>query len=126
MTGFAADLDAMYANTTDLSQQRMGKVMDFILASARCQPVMLGAEDSSSSSTSLRWTAEEVSPMCNCLRNYHVEYIKAVRPNGVPLTPQQLDTVEMRVNITAIRVAVQDKCFKSVRATQVGVASVFF
>ena len=44
-----------------------------ILERARCQPVML---DGSSGSGSLQWGPEEVSPMCNCLRNLHVQYIK--------------------------------------------------
>lgn len=55
--------------------------------------------------------------MCNCLRNLHVEYVKAVRPNGVPLDPPQLKAKEQ--NIADLRAAAYDKCFKSVRPTQV-------
>ncbi len=56
--------------------------------------------------------------MCNCLRNLHVEYVKAVRPNGVALTPPQL--LAENQSIADLRAAVRDKCFKSVRPTQVG------
>ncbi len=57
MSAFADQLDFMYYNNTDLSQQNLGRMMDFVLAGARCQPVIL---DSSTESGGLRWTSEEV------------------------------------------------------------------
>lgn len=56
MSGFANQLDLMYYHNTDLSQHNLGRMMDFILAGARCQPVILDTAESGG----LRWTPEEV------------------------------------------------------------------
>lgn len=109
MTGFAKELDMMYNTSRNFSVENLGTIMGFILKRARCQPVMLDA--------SLRWGQEGVSPLCNCLRNYHVAYVKAVKPHGPYVTPEKLQ--EMSHNITLIRDAVQGKCFNSLRPTQV-------
>ena len=115
----ALKIDRLYDNNTNFTSSNMGIMMDTILRGARCDPVALGSAASSSSVSgpSLHWGSHEVSPMCNCLRNVHVEYVKTVSPGGVPVPAANLTALQP--NITSYRNDIKDKCFKKVRPTQV-------
>ena len=119
MSDVALRIDRLYDNNTNLTSAHLGIMLDAMLQGARCNPVGLGSAASSSpvSASLLHWGPHEVSPMCNCLRNIHVEYVKTVNPVGVPLTRE--DLTAFQPNISAYRDAIQQKCFKKVRPTQV-------
>lgn len=120
MTRARDDIMLAYKLNSNSSLFGLGTMMDEVLRNASCRPVYYDG--------GLSWSSREVSPTCGCLRNIHVEYIKAVRPNGTGLTVQNFkdnSTIEGVANITH---AIHDRCFKFVRPTQVrdGADDLFF
>lgn len=111
MSDAKEDITRMYHDNDDSSLVGLGRMMDTIFRNASCRPVLYDG--------GLDWMPHEVSPTCNCLRNIHVDYIKAVRPQGVGLSANQFrdpDTISKTKNTTN---AMRARCFDSVRPTQV-------
>ena len=61
----------------------------------------------------------QVSPTCNCVRNTHVEYVKAVTPNGIHLPESVMDNEQSKRNRLWISNRLKMECFQSLRHTQV-------
>jgi hypothetical protein len=102
---------AKYLNNTDSSKIALGMMTDEILDLAHCKDAIY--------STGLSWQASDASPTCNCLRNLHVEYIKAITPNGVGLNVTQMKNNDTNNKTQAVVRAINMKCFKAVRMTQI-------
>lgn len=102
---------AKYLNNTNSSKVALGMMTDEILDMAHCKNAIY--------SSGLSWLAQDTSPTCNCLRNMHVEYIKAITPNGVGLNVTQMKNNDTNVKTQAVVRAINMKCFKAVRMTQV-------
>lgn len=66
----------------------------------------------------IEWSPGSVSPTCHCLRNFHLEYIKAVTPRGVPLNPTEMQTQDTKDRVAEMLKLIKSKCFTAIRHTQ--------
>lgn len=108
----------MYNESTDYSVEHLSAMMETTLKLGHCKPVMLEG--------GLSWAPNEVSPTCNCLWNYHIEYIKEARPGGRPLPPPDQQREDVKERLYSASLAFRDKCFNSLRYTQVCVCASSF
>lgn len=66
----------------------------------------------------IEWGPGSVSPTCHCLRNFHIEYIKAVTPNGVPLTEAEMRSADTKTKVETMLRIIKQRCFVAIRHTQ--------
>lgn len=111
MTAAAETIQEMYAENQDSSSDHLGMMMDQIFSLSRCEPAIFGGE--------LQWDQAGASPTCNCLRNIHLEYVKAVRPNGIGMLPEHFNETDNRVRVDQSVAKIKERCFTSLRNTQV-------
>lgn len=111
MTQARENIALAYINNRKSDHFSLGEMMEEMYRNASCRPVRYDG--------GLSWMSHEVSPTCNCLRNLHVAYIKAVRPNNVGLDENDFKNPENVGNTTLIVTAMKEKCFDMVRPTQV-------
>lgn len=100
-----------YAANTDSSLDHLGSMLDDFYDLARCKPALYDG--------GLEWSAGEISPTCNCVRNMHVEYVKSVRPAGEGLNRTAMNSTDTRDKVQKVTRALDLKCFTAVRHTQV-------
>lgn len=101
----------MYEDNRISGRAELGTMLDTMFDLAKCKPAAYDG--------GLQWSAEEVSPTCNCIRNIHVEYVKSVNPNGVGLTPVEMGNDDTKAKTKAVMAAIDKKCFSAIRHTQV-------
>lgn len=101
----------MYKSNLNSANDHLGTMLDDIYSLAMCKPALYDG--------GLEWSADEMSPMCNCLRNMHVEYVRSIHPAGVPLNVQQMNSTDTRTKTEVVIKAINIKCFSAVRHTQV-------
>lgn len=67
----------------------------------------------------MEWRQWEISPTCNCIRNLHVGYMTAVWPNQTKLNENEMKNKDTMEKKEALKKAIDQKCFKLIRHTQV-------
>lgn len=103
----------MYADNRNTSAVHLGYMLDTSFEAAGCKSVIYGSDDL------FHWEEEDASPTCNCLRNVHAEYVKAVTPNGYPLTVQVMSSPSGVTNSSWVASKIRSECFQNVRHSQV-------
>lgn len=111
MSRTVAEIVSMYKDNRNSTPEYLGSMLDDVFFKAGCMPVDYDG--------GLRWDPGDVSPSCTCLRNLHVEYFKAVRPNNMGLLPTEMGSDESKNKLLNFTLAVENKCFRLVRHTQV-------
>lgn len=66
----------------------------------------------------IEWGPGSVSPTCHCLRNFHLEYMKAVTPNGRAMTEADMQTPDTKDRVKEMLTLIKAKCFSAIRHTQ--------
>lgn len=102
---------ALYRDNTDTNSTKLDAMLRSAMQAANCRPVLF--------SGGIQWEESQVSPTCNCIRNTHVEYVKAVTPYGVSLPESVMDSEQSRRNRLWISNRLKIECFQNLRHTQV-------
>jgi len=106
MYAAGVEISNMYCINRNSSPERLAQMLGEAYHKASCKQSMYEG--------GIEWSEREASPTCNCLRNMHVQYAKAVNPDGVRLKPTEFNTtrVEAATNSTYFN------CFVALRNTQ--------
>lgn len=100
----------LYRDNRDTSKAKLDSMLKQAMSMAMCKPVLFGG--------SIQWEQQRVSPACNCIRNTHVEYVKAVNPGGVPIPMNAMNSDQNKLNTLWISNRLKTECFQNLRHTQ--------
>lgn len=72
--GSLKDIGNSYSTNKNSSEAALESLLNSAYERGMCYPVLYGG--------SLQWSGDDVSPLCNCIRNMHMEYSSFVMANG--------------------------------------------
>lgn len=111
MSHASEQIQDMYLKNVDSNISHVSSMLEKAYGLAGCRQAVYEGN--------MEWRQWEISPTCNCIRNLHVGYMNAVWPNRTKLDPVAMDNEDSKQKKEALRKAIDTKCFKLVRHTQV-------